>query len=87
MTHLSQAVMFCLRHIKPDKLLSCFSSKKGNKMKKAVSQVKNGLPGPGQDKDTVTAVQKVSDKHIRKCKCFKCIDRHEECKWCSIVFK
>ncbi|XP_019944933.1 uncharacterized protein fam217ba [Paralichthys olivaceus] len=34
------------------------SSKKGNKMKKAVSQMKNGLPGPGQDKDTVTTVQK-----------------------------
>ncbi|XP_059189848.1 uncharacterized protein fam217ba [Centropristis striata] len=34
------------------------SLKKGNKMKKAVGQMKNGLPGPGQDKDTVTAVQK-----------------------------
>lgn len=34
------------------------SSKKGNKMKKAVGQMKNGLPSPGQDKDTVTAVQK-----------------------------
>ncbi|KAF1390640.1 hypothetical protein PFLUV_G00060120 [Perca fluviatilis] len=34
------------------------SSKKGNKMKKAGGQMKNGLPGPGQDKDTVTTVQK-----------------------------
>ncbi|XP_010772151.1 uncharacterized protein fam217ba [Notothenia coriiceps] len=34
------------------------SSKKGNKMKKAVGQMKNGLPGPGQDKDTVTTLQK-----------------------------
>ncbi|XP_058498381.1 uncharacterized protein fam217ba isoform X1 [Solea solea] len=34
------------------------SSKKGNKMKKAVGQMKSGLPGPGQDKDTVMAVQK-----------------------------
>ncbi|XP_042348231.1 uncharacterized protein fam217ba [Plectropomus leopardus] len=33
------------------------SSKKGNKMKKAVGQ-KNGLPSPGQDKDTVSTVQK-----------------------------
>uniref|UniRef100_A0A3P8TCX4 Family with sequence similarity 217 member B n=1 Tax=Amphiprion percula TaxID=161767 RepID=A0A3P8TCX4_AMPPE len=32
------------------------SSKKGNKTKKAVGQMKNGLPGPGQDKDTMTAV-------------------------------
>ncbi|KAM4563424.1 uncharacterized protein fam217ba isoform 1-T1 [Odontesthes bonariensis] len=31
------------------------SSKKGNKMKKAVGQMKNGLPGPGQDKETTTA--------------------------------
>lgn len=29
-------------------------------MKKTVGQVKNGLPGPGQNKDKVTAVQKVS---------------------------
>lgn len=34
------------------------SSKKGNKMKKAVGPTKNGLPGPGQDKDTLTTVQK-----------------------------
>ncbi|KAM6982724.1 uncharacterized protein fam217ba [Tautogolabrus adspersus] len=34
------------------------SSKKGNKMKKAVGQMKNGLPGPGQEKDTLTTVQK-----------------------------
>lgn len=34
------------------------SSKKGNKVKKAVGQVKNGLPGPGQEKDMLTAVQK-----------------------------
>nr|XP_046253098.1 uncharacterized protein fam217ba isoform X3 [Scatophagus argus] len=34
------------------------SSKKGNKMKKAVGQMKNGLPGPGQEKDTLTAVQR-----------------------------
>lgn len=32
-------------------------------MKKAVGQMKNGLPSPGQDKDTVTAVQKVSECH------------------------
>lgn len=32
-------------------------------MKKAVGQMKNGLPGPGQEKDTVTAVQKVSEWH------------------------
>lgn len=45
----------------PDKPLKCFhSSKKGNKMKKAVSQMKNG-PGPVQDRDVVTTVQKVSD--------------------------
>ncbi|XP_071763511.2 uncharacterized protein fam217ba [Centroberyx gerrardi] len=36
------------------------STKKGNKMKKAGSQVKNGLPAPGQDKDTVPAVQRGS---------------------------
>ncbi|XP_029688978.1 uncharacterized protein fam217ba isoform X2 [Takifugu rubripes] len=34
------------------------SSKKGSKMKKTVGQIKNGLPGAGQDKDTVTAVQR-----------------------------
>ncbi|KAM7412149.1 hypothetical protein PAMA_021890 [Pampus argenteus] len=36
------------------------SSKKGNKMKKAAGQLKNGLPGPGpgQDKDTVAAAQR-----------------------------
>lgn len=34
------------------------SSKKGNKMKKAVGQMRNGLPGPGQDKDTLTTVQR-----------------------------
>ncbi|KAJ0064511.1 hypothetical protein NL108_009467, partial [Boleophthalmus pectinirostris] len=32
-------------------------SKKGNKVKKA-STVKNGLPGPGQEKDPVAPVQK-----------------------------
>lgn len=32
-------------------------------MKKAPGQVKNGLPGPGQDKDTVAAVQRVSEWH------------------------
>lgn len=30
-------------------------------MKKPVGQMKNGLPGPGQDKDTGTTVQKVSE--------------------------
>ncbi|XP_076019436.1 uncharacterized protein fam217ba [Genypterus blacodes] len=34
------------------------SSKKGYKMKKAAGQMKNGLQGPGQDKDTVVTVQK-----------------------------
>lgn len=34
------------------------SSKKGNKTKKSVGQMKNGLPGPGQDKDTVTTVHR-----------------------------
>ncbi|XP_044207763.1 translation initiation factor IF-2 [Thunnus albacares] len=34
------------------------SSKKGNKMKKGAGQLKNGLPGPGQDKDTVATVQR-----------------------------
>uniref|UniRef100_A0A3Q3ASL0 Uncharacterized LOC108236752 n=2 Tax=Kryptolebias marmoratus TaxID=37003 RepID=A0A3Q3ASL0_KRYMA len=34
------------------------SSKKGNKTKKVVSPMKNGLPGPGQDKDTVTALHR-----------------------------
>ncbi|XP_056279812.1 uncharacterized protein fam217ba [Pseudoliparis swirei] len=34
------------------------SSKKSNKMKKAAGQMRNGLPGTGQDKDTVTTVQK-----------------------------
>ncbi|CAL1605945.1 unnamed protein product [Knipowitschia caucasica] len=34
------------------------SSKKSNKVKKATTQVKNGLPGPGQDRDAVAAVQK-----------------------------
>ncbi len=32
-------------------------------MKKAVGQMKNGLAGPGQDKDTLTAVQRVSEWH------------------------
>lgn len=32
-------------------------------MKKAAGQMKNGLPGPGQDKDTVTPVQRVSEWH------------------------
>lgn len=31
-------------------------------MKKTVGQMKNGLPGAGQDKDTMTAVQRVSNK-------------------------
>lgn len=31
-------------------------------MKKTVGQIKNGLPGAGQDKDTMTAVQRVSNK-------------------------
>lgn len=31
-------------------------------MKKTVGQIKNGLPGVGQDKDTMTAVQRVSNK-------------------------
>lgn len=35
-------------------------------MKKTVGQIKNGLPGAGQDKDTVTAVQRVSIKHATK---------------------
>ncbi|KAK7878616.1 hypothetical protein WMY93_030452 [Mugilogobius chulae] len=34
------------------------SSKKGNKVKKTSTQVKNSLPGPGQEKDPVAAVQK-----------------------------
>ncbi|KAM4610221.1 uncharacterized protein fam217ba [Polymixia lowei] len=34
------------------------SSKKGNKVKKTGGQVKNGLPGPGQDKDTVPTVHR-----------------------------
>uniref|UniRef100_A0A8C7Y3X2 Protein FAM217B n=1 Tax=Oryzias sinensis TaxID=183150 RepID=A0A8C7Y3X2_9TELE len=34
------------------------SSKKSNNTKKPVGQLKNGLPGPGQDKDTVTAMQR-----------------------------
>lgn len=37
-------------------------------MKKAVGQMKNGLPGPGQDKDTLTAVQRVSEWHPAKWK-------------------
>ncbi|XP_034446409.1 uncharacterized protein fam217b [Hippoglossus hippoglossus] len=45
------------------------SSKKGNKMKKAVSQMKNGLPGPGQDKDTVTTVQKGAQSNGGRVKC------------------
>lgn len=36
------------------------SSKKGNKMRKAASQMENGLPGPGQDKDTVTTAQRAA---------------------------
>lgn len=35
-------------------------------MKKTVGQIKNGLPGAGQDKDTVTAVQRVGIKHATK---------------------
>lgn len=46
--------------------LCLHSSKKGSKMKKTVGQIKNGLPGAGQDKDTVTAVQRVSIKHATK---------------------
>ncbi|CAL8323907.1 unnamed protein product [Merluccius merluccius] len=34
------------------------SSKKGNKVKKAGGQLKNGLPGPGQEKDTEATVHK-----------------------------
>ncbi|XP_061592421.1 uncharacterized protein fam217ba [Cololabis saira] len=34
------------------------SLKKGNKTKKAVSQMRNGLPGPGQDKDAVTSIHR-----------------------------
>lgn len=34
------------------------SSKKANKTKKAVGQMKNGLPGPGQDKDTAAAMHR-----------------------------
>ncbi|KAK0135403.1 Protein FAM217B [Merluccius polli] len=34
------------------------SSKKGNKVKKAGGQMKNGLPGPGQEKDTEATVHK-----------------------------
>ncbi|XP_062247937.1 centrosomal protein of 170 kDa protein B [Platichthys flesus] len=45
------------------------SSKKGNKMKKAVSQMKNGLPGPGQDKDTGTTVQKAAQSNGGRIKC------------------
>ncbi|XP_068187827.1 uncharacterized protein fam217ba [Antennarius striatus] len=33
------------------------SAKKSHKMKKTVGQMKNGFPAPGQDKDTLTAVQ------------------------------
>lgn len=44
------------------------SSKRGNKMKKAVGQMKNGLPGPGQDKDTLAAGQRVSEWHPGKFK-------------------
>jgi len=32
-------------------------------MKKAAGQMRNGLPGTGQDKDTVTTVQKVREWH------------------------
>lgn len=35
-------------------------------MKKAAGQLKNGLPGPGQDKDTVTTVQRVSERRPGK---------------------
>ncbi|KAM6925144.1 uncharacterized protein fam217ba [Xenentodon cancila] len=34
------------------------SLKKSNKTKKAVGQMKNGLPGPGQDKDAVTSIHR-----------------------------
>ncbi|XP_029974182.1 serine/arginine repetitive matrix protein 2 [Salarias fasciatus] len=34
------------------------SSKKGNKTKKAVAQMKNAPPGPGQDKDTATTMHR-----------------------------
>lgn len=37
-------------------------------MKKAVGQMKNGLPGPGQDKDTLAAGQRVSEWHPGKFK-------------------
>ncbi|KAK2851250.1 hypothetical protein Q5P01_007526 [Channa striata] len=44
------------------------SSKKGNRMKKAVSQ-KNGLPGPDQDKDIVTTAQKGALSKSGRVKC------------------
>lgn len=34
------------------------SSKKSNKTKKVGAQLKNGLPGPGQEKDTLTTMQR-----------------------------
>lgn len=45
------------------------SSKKGNRVKKATGQVKNGLPGPGQDKDTVATVQKGAQSKGGRVKC------------------
>ena len=44
------------------------SSKKVNKVKKAGSQLKNGLPSPGHNKDTQPTAQKVSDGFA--CCCF-----------------
>ncbi|XP_037540182.1 protein FAM217B [Nematolebias whitei] len=41
------------------------SSKKGNKTKKLVSPMKNGLPGPGQDKDTAAPHRGVPSKSGR----------------------
>lgn len=35
-------------------------------MKKTVGQMKNGLQGAGQDKDTVAAAQRVSITHATK---------------------
>ncbi|XP_053706187.1 uncharacterized protein fam217ba [Synchiropus splendidus] len=43
---------------------SVTSSKKGNKMRKATSLMENGLPGPGQDKDTLATAQRAA--HTKK---------------------
>ncbi|XP_054624654.1 uncharacterized protein fam217ba [Dunckerocampus dactyliophorus] len=44
------------------------SSKKGKQMKKAAGQTKSGLPGPGQDKNNVGAVQRGSQSRSSKLK-------------------